>query len=421
MRQQNRQAVTKKAVLRRLSDAQLQLLPDRRGRRGRRYPYLGLVLALTLGAVAALRSLREVEALTAGLWSAVRRRTRIPGRISDTKLRDTLIGLKAEEIRAALHRQVKAEHRRGNLKPTLLPFGVAALDGKGLGKLDRWDHPDIQRVAPDTGWPYGLARVHRIHLVSSAATVCIDERPIPGHTNEVGAVCQTTEELIETYRHTDLFEVITADAGNCSLAHASLIHSYNLGYVLAIKSPAGDIHCEALRLLEDFGPDDAEYTQVQREKGCRVTHRLFRASLSGYLQWTHARQLVRVERTVESASGEVTVGNRYFVTNLLRGRLDGRGWLTLVRMHWRCENEGHWTADVIWQEDARRTPWIRVPHAVYALSGLRMLALNVLAVLRRLSRREYTSQPIPWREVARLAYFALAQPAIVLGERRLLD
>ena len=114
-------------------------------------------------------------------------------------------------------------------------------------------------------------------------------------------------------------------------------------------------------------------------------------------------------------------GNRYFVTNLLRGRLDARGWLTLVRMHWRCENEGHWTADVIGQEDARRTPRIRVPHAVYALSGLRMLALNVLAVLRRLSRREYTSQPIPCTEVARLAYFALAEPAIVLGERRLLD
>jgi hypothetical protein len=128
-----------------------------------------------------------------------------------------------------------------------------------------------------------------------------------------------------------------------------------------------------------------------------------------------------VERTVERADGEVTRGNRYVVTNLVRGRLDGQGWLTLVRMHWRCENEGHWTADVVWKEDARRTPWIRVPHAVYALSALRMLALNVLAALRRLSRREYTSRPVPWREVARLAHFVLAGPAIVLGERLLLD
>lgn len=129
MRQQNRQAVTKAAVLRRLRDAELERLPDRRGRRGRRHAYLGLVTALALGAVAARRSLRSVEALTDGLTRPVRRRTRIVGRISDTKLRDTLLGLKPEEVRRALHRQVKAEQRRGNLAPTRLPFGVVAIDG----------------------------------------------------------------------------------------------------------------------------------------------------------------------------------------------------------------------------------------------------------------------------------------------------
>ena len=421
MRQQNRQAATKKAVLRRLGDAELDRLTDPRDRRGRRYPFLGLVMALALGAVSTARSLREVEALTAGLLPRVRRPTKIDGRISDTKLRDTLLDLRPEETRAALHRQVKAEHRRGNLKPTRLPFGVAAIDGKGLSKLDRWDHPGIQRVIPDGGLPYGLARVHRTHLVSAEATVCLDERPIAGHTNEVGTVCQTTTELIETYKRTHLFEVITADAGNCSLAHASLIHEHDLGYVLAIKGPAGEIHQEALRLLGGLEASQAEHSETRREKGERVTHRLYRVTISGFLDWTHARPLVRVERIAESSHGDITSGNRYFVTNLVPGRLHGKGWLTWVRMHWRCENEGHWTADVVWKEDARRTPWIRVPQAVYALSALRMMALNVLAVLRRLSRREVTSRPIPWREVARLAYFAVATPAIVLGERLLLD
>ena len=130
MRQQNRQAVTKAAVLRRLRDAELERLPDRRGHRGRRHPYLGLMMALALGAVAALRSLRAVEALTAGLNLDVRRRSQIMVRFSDTKLRDTLLGLRPEEVRWALHRQVKAEHRRGNLVPTRLPFGVVAIDGK---------------------------------------------------------------------------------------------------------------------------------------------------------------------------------------------------------------------------------------------------------------------------------------------------
>ena len=153
LRQQNRQPATKDAVLRRLRDAELEQLPDRRGRRGRRYPYLGLVMALALGAVAALRSLREVEALTAGLRPAVRRRSRITRRYNDTKLRDTLLRLHPEETRVAIHRQVKAEHRRGNLKPTRLPFVVVAIDGKGLGKLDQWDHPDVQPVRPEERSP----------------------------------------------------------------------------------------------------------------------------------------------------------------------------------------------------------------------------------------------------------------------------
>ena len=59
MSQQHRQAVTKAAVLRRLRDAELDRLPDRRGRRGRRHRYLGLMMALALGTVTALRSLRR--------------------------------------------------------------------------------------------------------------------------------------------------------------------------------------------------------------------------------------------------------------------------------------------------------------------------------------------------------------------------
>ena len=417
MRQQNRQAVTKTALFRRLEDAELDRLPDRRDRRGRRHRYLGLMMALALGVVTARRSLRSVEALTAGLTRPVRRRSRIARRISDTKLRDTLLGLRPKEVRCALHRQVKAEHRRGNLPPSRLPFGVVAIDGKGLGKLDEWAHPDVQPIRPEGKPPYGLARVHRAHLVSSGATVCIDERPIPGRTNELGAVCSFTEELIDTYRRTELFEVITADAGNTSLKHASLIHGHDLGYVLAVKESLAELHREALRLLANRLPDQAEVSETRHEKGARITHRLYRVTVRGFLAWTHARQLVRVERTVERPDGEVTVGNRYFVTNLVTGRLGGRGWLTLVRMHWRCENEGHWTADVVWKEDARRTPWIRVPQAVYALSLLRMIALNILAVLRRMSRRGYTSRSIPWREVARLAHFALAGPTLVLSER----
>jgi hypothetical protein len=379
---------------------------------------MALLNSLMLGAVWAARALRDVEALTAALSPQVRRSTAIRDRISDTKLRETLLQLETDELRQCLHRQVKAEHRRGNLAPARLPFGVAAIDGKGLGKLDSWAHPDVQKVWPTDQAPYGLARVHRTHLVSSKATVCIDQRPIPGDTNEIGAVCDTTGQLLETYKRTNLFEVITADAGNCSLAHATLIHERNVGYVLGIKENTGDIYQEGLRLLKKGRTEEPEVQVVGREKGARVTHRLWRVSLrGGYLKWTHARQLAVVQRVVEKPGQEPEEGNRYFVSNLVSGRLNGRQWLTLVRMHWRCENSGHWTADVVWKEDARRIPWIRVPSAVYVASMLRMIALNILAVLRSLSRRAWDSKPVPDKAVVQAVRFVLAVPAIVVSER----
>ena len=122
-RQVNRRAATKKAVFRRLRDAELSRLPDRRDRRGRRHSYLGLVYALMLGCVSALRSLRDVERQSDELSVDLRQTTGIRQRISDTTLRDTLLALEPSELRPALHRQVKAEHRRGNLKPVRLPIG----------------------------------------------------------------------------------------------------------------------------------------------------------------------------------------------------------------------------------------------------------------------------------------------------------
>ena len=92
---------------------------------------------------------------------------------------------------------------------------------------------------------------------------------------------------------------------------------------------------------------------------------------------------------MQDKEGKVTVsiGNRYFVTNLPTGRLQPETLANIVRMHWRCENEGHWTVDAIWKEDAKRTPWTKVQKAVYATSLIRMIALNIVAVLRSMSRR----------------------------------
>ena len=59
------------------------------------------------------------------------------------------------------------------------------------------------------------------------------------------------------------------------------------------------------------------------------------------------------------------------------------------------------------KEDARRTPWCRVPKAVYALSHLRMIALNVVAVPRASSRAEFE---LAWSMVVDFMYGAWSIP-----------
>ena len=399
MSQPNRQAVTKTAIMRRLEDAGVHRMPDWRKPQGRRIDHRALMFALALSVVAAVRTLRGAERLTYGLSPHLRKKTGIKKRISDTKIRDALLSRHFPEARFCLVRQVKKEHRRGRLNPVRLPFGVIAIDGKALGKVDVSKHKYVQNARPKDGDPYGLCRVHRATLVSSEAAVCIDQRPIEGATNEIGALPDFLEQLFETYGKTSLFEVILGDAGNCSVDCATKIHRRNLGYFLRIKSTHGELFNEAKRRL-DAG-DVAEYEVVRREKGARVTYRMWRVKrLEGWLRWDHARQLIRIERTVEKPGKEPEVGNRYFVTNLASGRLqEPARWLDLVRLYWRCENENHWTADVFFDEDATRTPWTTDPEAVYVMSFLRMLGLNILAVLRAMCRCNYTRDKLPWKEI----------------------
>jgi predicted transposase YbfD/YdcC len=150
-----------------------------------------------------------------------------------------------------------------------------------------------------------------------------------------------------------------------------------------------------------------------------VTYRLWRTQLEGgWLDWESARQLFRVERTVDNGSGEPSVGNRYYVSNLHKGKLaTAEKWLKLVKLYWRCENEQHWTSDVFFDEDARRTPWTQDPEALYVASYFRVIALNILAVLRAMCRRGHTTKLLEWSEVLLRVHIALReterQPAFV--------
>ena len=199
-----------------------------------------------------------------------------------------------------------------------------------------------------------------MNLVSSEAAPCLHLRPIAGSTNEIGSRPELLDELKVVYGRSQLFGRITTDAGNTSLGAMSKVVQHGWHYLAQIKSEHGDLYAEAERLLGDRRRQRAHASYSDTQNGKAVTYSLWRYDLTeqGWLNWTHARQLIRVQRVTDNlATGEKTVGNRYYVSSEAPEALEPSAALRVSRAHWRCEDETHWTADAEMQEDRRRLAW----------------------------------------------------------------
>jgi predicted transposase YbfD/YdcC len=162
---------------------------------------------------------------------------------------------------------------------------------------------------------------------------------------------------------------------------------------------AGDLFEEVERQLSQLTGPECEINRVER--GAQVTYRLWRFTLDGWLGWSTVAQVIRIDRIVAKAGAEPVVGTRYFATSLKSDRLAKPAqWVELARLYWRCENEQHWTSDVFFGEDRKRTPWTTDPEAVLVAAFFRVIAINVLSVLRAAVRREHDrSRKLPWKDV----------------------
>jgi hypothetical protein len=434
-----RQAATAKGLERRVRDLGFAQVADPRVARKVKHPLPALLTALVTAMVTKARSLRAVEQRTAqlvrrhGSWLDVNRR------IADNTFTKLLPRLPLGGLVACVHRLIKAEQRRGNLKPTRLAVSAVAIDGKNTATVHWLDlcrvfdlepttatpaevktrlqkaYPAAQFCQPQDGQPYALLRVHTVTLISADAAPCIHLRPIAGDTNELGAMPALLAELARDYGRTELIHLVTTDAGNTACGLMGQVVDYGWEYCAQIKSEHGDLYREAERVLGPRRRARAVASYTDSENGALCTYHLWRYDLegAGWLDWTHARQLLRVERITETlATNERTVGNRYYVVSLTPADFGPKAALSTTRAHWRCELETHWTADAELGEDRRRLAWSRHPTGLLAVMAIRMMALAILAVARRLSRLGYTRETPTWQQVAE--HFLLALCGSVL-------
>lgn len=389
-------------------------LKDPRRRRGRRWTLGALVSTAVLSLMMLARSLREAERLSRDLCEAQRRRG-IRRRVPDSTLGDLLARLPVAPVRQHLHEHILAEHRRKALEPTVLPIRFASIDGKTVATLDSEVNRHCQKQEQDGHAPVWLYRVVRATLISSAAAVCLDQAPIPAASNDAGVFPSFFRQLRATYRRCDLFEGIFTDAGFTSEANARLVHEAGLAYVMALKDNQPSLRHEAERVLgalaQTTAPEAETGWELDSSRGW-IRRQLWRTfEMAGWNGWSHLRQvwLVRVLAR-EGKHGPVRVlEDRYFLTNLVPGRLGGDDILRLVRAHWRIENDCYGALDVQWHEDHGH--WVRRDHGLEVVSLLRVLAYNLLALLRASHLRSADARRAAWWQLRDWVRDALLWPA----------
>lgn len=432
-------ATTPKGILRRTRDARFEKVEEPRHSNRIKHSLKGALELGVIGLATDTPSTRGIETRSDRLVPEVDEAIDLEEPISDNAFGLLLRRISSPSLARSLHRAVKAEWtKRERLRPSDgWSKSTIAIDGKHLATLteaqlrhwveadtdleadelstrqlrelyrSRWpevqirDHEANDDTEPDEGLD-GLIRVHRATLISSEAATVIDQRSIPGHTNESGEIVATLRSVCRTYGRTNMVQRVTMDAGHATRQAADVMQSNRVDYLMALKETQGELFEMAQRRLGDRGGREAVYSQTEDAKGKTVVYTLWREAIGREAcDWAGARQLIRVERMTIDNEGNQTIGNRYFVSSEPPAELTGSSLHRLVRSHWRCENEGHWTCDAIFDEDARRTPWTTHPTGIVNVAVLRVIAINILALLRSMSRLRVGDQlrPPTWRDV----------------------
>ena len=395
-------------------------VPEFRRRRGRRWSLSAVLSTAVLSLMLLARSLRQAERLSRDLADA-RRVKGLRRRLPDSTLGDVMARVAPGALRRHLYAQMLAEHRRKALEPTVLPIRAIAVDGKNVATLRRRVNRDCQRQdnpGQPTSWLY---RVVNATLISAAAAVCLDQRPIPAATNDMGIFRAFYADLKRAYGRAGLFELVSTDAGFTSEANARLLDEDGCAYWMALKQNQPELWTEARRVLiaqtEREAPEAQTGWELDSSRGW-IRRELWRTGpIARWGAWTHLRQVVLV-RVWQSAgrphAKEPVYGppqileERLHVTNLVHGRLDGDQLLALDRAHWRIENNLHGALDIQWQEDHGR--WVRRGRGLPVSALLRVLAYNLLELLRVVHLRSAEARAAAWAQLRDWMYLALMLP-----------
>lgn len=236
-----------------------------------------------------------------------------------------------------------------------------AIDGKTLRR-------SFDRASKKAAVHMVNAYVHENHAVF--AQLKTDEK-----SNEITAV----PKLLEMLKLTDA--TVTLDAMGCQKDIAQGIVDKKGHYVMAVKGNQSGLQEDIQTYFDDaiahgFSGDHDVYEATEKDHGRLEVRRCWTSSDVAWLaerhDWAGLSSIAAVEcaRTVD---GKTSIERRYFISSH-PGRC-AQKIATLVRNHWRVENELHWTLDVCFNEDSCRA---RSDNVAENLARMRRVTLMLL-------------------------------------------
>ena len=239
---------------------------------------------------------------------------------------------------------------------------LIAVDGKTIrGSLDRANNK---------------ATIHMVSVWCNANQMVLGQVATDDKSNEITAIPRLLK-LIDISN-----AVVTIDAMGCQKEIAKTIVEEGGDYVLQLKGSQGGLQDETVTLFEQCLGDDClgiPYTMattINKGHG-RIEKRTIWATddvnwFAERDQWKNLRSMIRVQcqRTID---GKTSREYHYYISSLPAD--DPEKLLGYIRGHWSIENQLHWSLDISFADDNRRT---RTGNGAENASRLSRIALNLL-------------------------------------------
>lgn len=246
--------------------------------------------------------------------------------------------------------------------------------------------------------------------ITSAVKPILDQRLIPKGKGERHDLWPFLLDLRKSYGV--LARGFTFDAGFWSLDLAMKLSAFFIPYIFALKENAGALYRFARNELGAGAADPTGGWEIdtKEKRGGRLIHRQLARKEEDFGTFGAVSSVWRQRTTVLEGGKVISQEDRFFATSFPLAAVTASQALAAIRAHWGIENDSNWTMDAILAEDTHT--WVAQGCGREVLSWLRILAYNLLRLLRCRSLRPRKGQPWSWRAVVEEVHTLLLMPDV---------